>query len=109
MDSTVVSHFWNVLMVSLRSARVDCAGRNGVEERSDMVDVAEPSDELPGEHCDGVVVAEDENEADLRNGVLCTSCWCARCACARTSTSSSSSVMSRLSVCVPWSAKRAAN
>lgn len=93
MDSTVVSHFWNVLMVSLRSARVELAVRSGVEERSDMVDVAEPREELPGEDCDGV--AEDENEADLRNGVLCTSC------CPATCSRSSSSVISRHSVCVP--------
>lgn len=65
MDSIVVSHFWNVLIVSLRSAR-------GVVERNDMVDVAEPSEELPGDWVDAVV--EDENDADLRSGVLLASC-----------------------------------
>lgn len=73
MDSTVVSHFWNVLMVSLRSVRVEPPMRCGVEERSDMVDVAEPSDELPGD-CEAGV--EDEKDADLRSGVLSASCCC---------------------------------
>lgn len=47
--------------------------RCGVEERSDMVDVAEPSDELPGD-CEAGV--EDEKDADLRSGVLSASCCC---------------------------------
>lgn len=71
MDSIVVSHFWNVLMVSLRSARVELT-RCGVVERNDMVDVAEPNDELPGDWVEAVV--EDENDADLRSGVLLASC-----------------------------------
>lgn len=37
----------------------------GVEERSDMVDVADPREELAGE-----LVEEEENEADFRKGVL---------------------------------------
>ena len=101
MDSIVVSHFWNVLIVSLCKARHKLEFPllfKGVEERNDIVDVAEPKEELPG---DREAVVEDEKDADLRRGLLLLisspSIVCSFL-------SSSSSVMSRLSVCVPWSA-----
>jgi len=88
-----------VLIVSLRKARdkedVPLIF-SGVEERKDNVDVAEPKEELPG---DWEAVVEDENDADLRRGVLLLLFSSDDCCF-----SSPSSVMSRLSVWVPWSA-----
>lgn len=84
-----------MLIVSLCNARDNAEVPllllfKGVEERNDIVDVAEPKEELPGEW---EAVVEDEKDADLRRGLLLLISSSAGCC-----VPSSSSVMRRLSV-----------
>lgn len=62
MDSTVVSHFWNVFIVSLFSIR--CEDLKG-GDLSDKVEVAVVPELSEFEFKE--LLEDEENEADLRN------------------------------------------